>query len=195
LVLLATGVTDNEHEDNGNHKQVRAQAQQPANMADDREFAIEEIRKAVESMDNKKTTGEDGITGDIYKQTFKNFPKFITAMYNGCLKYGVFPKRWKRAKLIPIIKPGKENSDEESKYRPISLLNVAGKVLEKVMINRINHHVHNNGYTNNNQFGFTPQASTTDTAMAVKEFVEEGFRSGEVTATISLDVEGAFNFK
>jgi len=95
--------------------------------------------------------------------------------------------------LIPIIKPGKENSDEASKYRPISLLNVAGKVLEKVMINRINHHVYTNGYINSNQYGFTPQASTTDAAMAVKEFAEEGFRTGEVTAIISLDVEGAFN--
>jgi hypothetical protein len=76
-------------------------------------------------------------------------------MYNGCLRYGVFPKRWKRAKLIPIIKPGKENSDESSKYRPISLLNVAGKVPEKVMINRINHHVYTNGYINRNKYGFT----------------------------------------
>jgi len=81
-------------------------------MADDRDFTIEEIRSAVESMDNKKAPGEDGITGDIYKQTFNTFPKFITAMYNGCLRYGVFPKQWKRAKLIPIIKPGKENSDK-----------------------------------------------------------------------------------
>jgi len=93
-------------------------------------------------MDNKKAPGEDGITGDIYKQTFETFPKYITAMYNGCSRHGVFPKRWKRAILIPIIKPGKENSDEASKYRPISLLNVARKVLEKAIINRINHHVH-----------------------------------------------------
>jgi len=73
-------------------------------------------------------------------------------MYDGCLRYGVFPKRSKRVKLIPIIIPGKENSDEASKYRPISLLNVAGKGLEKAMINRINHHVYTNGHVNNNQY-------------------------------------------
>ena len=69
-------------------------------------------------------------------------------MYNGCLRDGVFPKRWKRAKLIPIIKPGKEDNYEVSKYRPISLLNVEGKVLEKAMISRINHHVYTNDYIN-----------------------------------------------
>ena len=38
-----------------------------------------------------------------------------------------------------------------------------------------------------------PQTSTTDAALAVKKYVEEGFRSGEVTVLVSLDVEGAFN--
>jgi len=85
-------------------------------------------------MDYKKSSGEDGITGDIYNHTFKILPKSITAMYNGCLRDGVFPKRWKRAKFIPIIKPGKEDSYEVSKYRPISLLSFGGKVLEKVTI-------------------------------------------------------------
>jgi hypothetical protein len=42
-------------------------------------------------------------------------------MYNGCLR-GVFPKKWKVAKIIPITKPGKEDSYEVSKYRPISLM-------------------------------------------------------------------------
>jgi hypothetical protein len=45
---------------NDYHKQVRAQAQQPTTTADDREFTIEEIRYAIESMD-KKAPGEDGI--------------------------------------------------------------------------------------------------------------------------------------
>jgi hypothetical protein len=114
-------------------------------------------------------------------------------MYNGCLRYGVLPQRWKRAKLIPIIKPGKENRYKVSKYRPISLLNVGGKVLEKVMINRINHHVYTNDYINKNQYGFTPQSSIIDAAMAVKAFVEEGLSTGEVAVLVSLDVEGAFN--
>jgi hypothetical protein len=67
-------------------------------------------------------------------------------MYNGCLRDGVFPKRWKRAKIIPIIKPGKEDSYDVSKYRPISLLNIGGKVLEKALINKFNHHIYTNDY-------------------------------------------------
>ena len=140
-------------------------------------------------MDGRKAPGEDGITGEIYKHTFNIFPKSITALYNGCLRQGVFPKRWKNAKIIPISKPGKENSEEASKYRPISLINIGGKVLEKALINRINYHVYSTDYLNHNQYGFTPQTSTIDAIKAATEFIEEGFSRGEITATVSLDVE------
>jgi hypothetical protein len=47
------------------------------------------------------------------------------------LRKGCFSKRWKRAGIIPLINPGKENCKDASNYQPISLLNVGGKVLEK----------------------------------------------------------------
>jgi len=144
-------------------------------------------------MDKKKAPGEDGITGKVYKSAFEVFPRFITAMYNGCLRRGLFPKRWKTAKLIPTVKPGKENSDYVSKFRPINFLNTGGKVLEKLLINRINRHVFAHDITNKNQFGFTPQRSTIEKAMAVKGFIEEGFSAGEIIVLISLNVKGAFD--
>jgi hypothetical protein len=109
-------------------------------------------------------------------------------MYNECLWQGCFPKRWKRIKVIPITKPGKEDTTDPSKFGPISLINVGGKVLEKILINRIMHHVYTNNFLNGNQFGFTPKKSTTDAAITVKEFVEDVLREGLITAPVSLDV-------
>jgi len=135
----------------------------------------------------------NGIMAEIHKLTFKMFPKSMTALYNSCLKNGVFPERWKKAKIIPITKPDTLNSKDITKYRPISLLNVGGKILEKVLTNRINHHIFSTEFLNKNQYGFIPQTSTIDAITAVKEFVQEEFAKGEITVTISLDVEGAFN--
>jgi hypothetical protein len=146
----------------------------------------------IEGMDNKKAPGEDGITAEIFKQTFKIFPASITAMYNSCLKTGIFPEIWKKAKISPITKPDIQNSQDVTKYRPISLLNIGGKILEKALINRINHHIYDTEYLKKNQYEFIPQTSTIDAIMAVKEFVQEGFSRGEIAATVSLDVEGAF---
>jgi hypothetical protein len=144
-------------------------------------------------MGNKKAPGKDGIPNEVWKCIGAILPRYLTAIYNGCLREGVFPKRWKKTRLMPIVQPGKEESDEVSKYHPISLLDSGGKVLEKFLINRINHHVYSRGHMNENQFGFRPQKSTIDAAMAIKTFVQESLNAGEVIALISLDVQGAFD--
>jgi hypothetical protein len=46
---------------------------------------------------------------------------------------------------------------------------------------------------NQNQYGFTPQRSNTDAAMAVKGFVEEGLAAGEIIVLTNLDVKSAFD--
>src|SRR5215467_12179331 len=127
------------------------------------------------------------------EEIFERFPQLMTSLYNGCLSKGCFPKMWKRARIIPLIKPGKENSNDASKYRPISLLNVGVKVLEKLLINRLMHYLYSNDLLNPNQYGFSPQKSTTDAAMAVKGFIDEALTKGKIVALVSLDVKGAFD--
>jgi len=125
---------------------------------------------------------EDGIPSEVFKGLVEILPQYRRAIYNRCLREGILPKRWKKAMIIPIIKPGKEESDKVSKFRPVSLLDIGGKVLEKILINRINHHAYSRGHMNKIQFGFGPQKSTIDAAMAIKDFVQEGLAAGEVIA-------------
>jgi hypothetical protein len=115
--------------------------------------------------DKKKTPGLDGITGGIYRRTFNIFPALVSAIYNQCLERGCLPKRWKLAKIIPTTKPGQENSMDPSKCHPNCPLNIGGKILEKILINRINHHMYKQELLPDRQFGFTPQKSDTDAAL------------------------------
>jgi hypothetical protein len=71
-------------------------------------------------------------------------------------------------------------------------LNVGGKVLEKLLIERINRHVFSNSLLNENQYGFRPQKSTTDAALAVKEFALDSLRRNKCVILVSLDVKGGF---
>ena len=50
-----------------------------------------------------------------------------------------------------------QNGKEVTKYRPISLLNMGGKILEKAMINRISHHIYSTEFLNRHQYVFIPQ--------------------------------------
>jgi hypothetical protein len=70
-------------------------------------------------------------------------------------------------------------------------MNIGGKMLEKLLINRIMHHVYKTDFLNDNQFGFTPQKSTTDAAMAAKQFTEPELERGRLVIMASLT--GAFD--
>jgi hypothetical protein len=134
----------------------------------------------LEKFDPGKAPGEDGQNSEILLKTFKHFPTFLTGIYNECLRKGYFPKQWKHSIIIPIIKPGKEGSTEVTKYRLIGLLNVGGKVHEKLLIDRINHHIFSNSLLNGNQYGFLPQKSTIDAALAVQSFIRENLTTKEL---------------
>ena len=150
---------DNIQDDTIQHKNTRRLAAQPIDTDDDRAFTQDEVRQTIESFKPGKAPGTNGITREILTLIFQSIPQTITAMYNECLKMGHFPKQWKLAKIVAITKPGKKDSCDPSKYCPISLLNLEGKVLEKLLINRIMYHINKTKFQNPNQFGFTPQRS------------------------------------
>jgi hypothetical protein len=147
----------------------------------------------IEKFNSKKAPGEDGLTSEIIIHVFRSFSSFLTEVYNKCLKEGCFPKQWKKSSIIPIIKQGKEDITDASKYRPISLLNVAGTVLDKLMINRILHHVHSNASLNSNQYGFMSQSGTVEAAITVREIIGETVNHENCISVVSLDVRGAFD--
>jgi hypothetical protein len=95
----------------------------------------------------------------------------MTQLYNECLRTGHFPEKWVLAKVLMIVKPGSEEASVLSMYRPISLSNTEGKILE-LLIKRIQHHLYKRDALNGNQFGFTPQKNMVDAAMEVTLFLE-----------------------
>jgi len=160
---------------------------------DEKQFTQDEVRQIIEGFKPRKAPGPDGITSEILKLVFKSILKTLTSIYNKCLRSGCFPKDWTIAKIIPVAKPGREDSLDPSKYRPISLLNLGGKVLEKLLIKRIMYYLYKTDFLNDNQYGFTPQKSMIETAMLVKQYIEPELERGRVVIMASLGVKGAFD--
>jgi hypothetical protein len=115
----------------------------------------------------KKAPEEDALSSEILLQVFRNYPTAFTQICNKCLRRGHFTTQWKRSVILPVAKPGKEGLDTVGKFRPISLINIGGKTLEKLLIDRINFHMYSKRLLNENQYGFHPQKSTVE-AMVVK---------------------------
>jgi hypothetical protein len=70
---------------------------------------------------------------------------------------------------------------------------MSGKILEKLLINRINHHLYKHELLTDRQFGFTPQRNTIDAAMEAKSFIEPILEKRGLVIMTSLDVQGAFD--
>ncbi len=83
--------------------------------------------------------------------------------------------------------------DQVSSYRSISLLPIFGKVLEKLVNNRLKYHFSLNSSLNDHQFGFAPQRSTEDAINFVCEKVYKQFSAKAFILLISLDIKGAFD--
>ena len=62
-------------------------------------------------------------------------------LYDACLTYGCFPNAWKKACVIALPKSPEKPRTDPASYRPISLLSVLGKILERMMVARLDRRV------------------------------------------------------
>lgn len=159
-------------------------------------FTEEELKAAVTSLRSGKAPGPDGIPSEALKSATCVCPEILLRMYNACLKEGVFYSEWKIARLV-LISKGKGNALAPSSYRPLCMLNTAGKVLEKLLQPRLLSAIREAGDLSERQYGFRRGRSTIDAVQEVIEAVrkaEDGNRhSRRMVFLVTLDVRNAFN--
>jgi hypothetical protein len=90
------------------------------------------LRSFLHSMKGKKSAGPDGIQAIILQKLPRKGFAHLLQIYNSCLRLNTFLDRWQIAIVTPLLKPGKDPAFPGS-YRPISLLDHMGKLLEKLI--------------------------------------------------------------
>ena len=95
-------------------------------------ITLEELKITCSRLGNKKAPGPDGIPNIALKKAISIAPDMFLHIYNRCLQEGYFPAKWKMQRLVLLLK-GNKPSDEPSAYRPLCMLDLAGKVLERIM--------------------------------------------------------------
>ena len=77
------------------------------------------------------------MNAEIVRAIWRANPGWVMSLFDACLREGCFPSEGKKARVVILPKsPEKPRSDPAS-YRPISLLPVLGKTLERLMIGRL----------------------------------------------------------
>jgi len=100
------------------------------------EITTEECVKALDTFDNGKTPGIDGIPVEFYKTFWNSVGVFMTEIFNPSFELGQMSNSQKQAVVTLIDKKGKDRMFLEN-WRPISLINVDSKIATKVIANRI----------------------------------------------------------
>lgn len=186
---------DKVEDDNTDHQRTREKADQVNSLGHDEPhdplFTLEELKAAVNGFNPKKAPGSDGLTADICKHAITQDPELYLSLANKCLIQGHFPDLWKEATVVALRKPGKDRYTDPKSYRPIGLLPVMGKILEKLVVGRIKWHtlprlsIH--------QYGFMPRRSTEDALYVLIKHIRAKLIHKKLITMISLDIEGAFD--
>lgn len=154
-------------------------------------FTSTELKTAIRSFNPKKAPGADGFTADVCSRAILQDPEVFLALLNKCLTIGYFPVIWKQATVVVLRKPGKGDYTNPKAYRPIGLLPVLGKVLEKILVARMKWHIVPRISTR--QYGFMPQKSTEDALYNLVHRIKGLIELKKLVTLVSLDIEGAFD--
>lgn len=175
------------------HFDLRRRTNDPTNTADDPQFTPAEVLEIIKKMNPKKAPGLDGLTSDICKNFAFAYPQLLTDLLNRCLELQYFPRKWKTAYVKIIPKPNKQDSTSLNSYRPIGLIPVFGKLLEKLFINRVTYAASKAGKLNPHQFGFRQQTNTTMAIDHALKIIRSAKAAGEQVLAVSLDIKAAFD--
>lgn len=151
--------------------------------------SIHEIRRIIKSTKPYKAPGHDDIQYAVLKKMPKKALIQIFEIYKACFKIQHFPNTWKIAIIAPIKKPNKPSFLATS-YRPISLLPTLGKILEKLMLNRLKDL---DEKLKENQFGFRPARNTELQLAKIINEITNNRNKKLTTAMATIDIEKAYD--
>jgi hypothetical protein len=113
-------------------------------------------------------------------------------LYNGCVQYEYCPDFMKESTTMVHPKPQKKDYDTAKSYRPIILLNTFGKLMEKIISDRMQYEGQKYGILHPCQYGGTMQHSTQDAGIQVVHNIREAWAKGRLTSALLVDIAQFF---
>ena len=139
-----------------------------------------------------KAPGYDLFTGTVIKELSQKGIRALTQIYNAILRLEYFPRHWKTGQIIMIVRPGKTPTEMPS-YRPINLLPLLSKILEKMLLRRLSPILMAKQLIPDHQFGFRPKHGTIEQAHRLVHKIHEDFNNTHFCTGTVIDISQAFD--
>ena len=149
----------------------------------------DEVRAVLLSLDVSKATGPDGIPARLLRETADVIAPSLCCLFNKSLSSGFIPTEWKLANVVPVYKKGDREHTEN--YRPISLLSIISKVLERCVLDNIKDQLYS--IINDCQHGFVTAKSCITNLIESLDYIGSVLDKGGQVDTVYLDMSKAFD--
>ena len=116
---------------------------------------------------------------------------YITVCVNTSIVTGVYATLWKHSFVIPAFKSG--DFDDLSNYRPISILPVISKIVERIVADQLMEYLEINSLISNTQHGFRGKLSTETALIAITEKIYDNMDNNKISLLSLLDLSKAFD--
>jgi hypothetical protein len=156
-----------------------------------RKVSFIEVRDIYSKLKISNTKDIYGLSTYIVKNIKNILIPPLTKLINHCIEEKVFPECLKKAVAVPIYKKGDEN--DVNNYRPISLLPIFSKILERLLYNQMIEFLERNKILTPVQFGFRKGFSTATAVLKFVENVMKTFENKQSYYTHYLDLSKAFD--
>lgn len=149
------------------------------------------VRSVIMKLNEKKSPGIDKICVDDIKRNINVLIEPIATIIRNSFESGLIPDKLKTAVVRPIYKSGKKNDFKN--YRPISILPVLDKVMERIVDNEFRTYLYTHMVIPENQFGFQRKKSTTDLLIRFTNYVNSMLNKNFHVLAIFVDFKKAFD--
>ena len=164
-------------------------------------FLFEQINsydlvKIVSGLESKASQDMFGLSNNLIKKVIDNIALPLTHIFNLSLQSGIIPNELKMAKVIPIFKLNSKDAEllsDMSNYRPISLLSIFSKILEKIVALKLTEYLDTNNLLYKHQYGFQKQKSTVQPIIHLLNEIVKNSNEKNVSIGVFCDLRKAFD--
>ena len=146
-----------------------------------------DVLKEIDKLKTKKSSGPDNLPNKIIKESKYNLIEPLTILYNSVFLHAKYPDKWKLAKVIALHKKGSLSLPEN--YRPISLLDCFGKILERLIYKQMFSFITKYSILFIYQYGFRHGHSTTLALIDIIDTIKKRLDNGDYGIGIFIDIK------
>lgn len=151
---------------------------------------MNELMSAIGSMQDGKAPGRDGIPSEVWKNGGQKMTDCLLQMIQQVWDTQSVPQDWRDASIVPLFKKG--DRKDCNNYRGISLLSIVGKILSRVLLNRLNAHIASQVLPES-QCGFRSGRSTIDMVFCLRQVMEKCTEQNMPLYVVFVDFSKAFD--